>query len=398
MVHTKASDACKHVVIFEPLSGGHRSEFISHLIDFLSVKGVPASQRYTFVVSRDLSILDALPAGVTVELLTEEWEKKLRENQSRFSGFVHFNVLMYYVKKLCPDRIILMNLTEIELSLCFRRLPVSFAGILFVQYPELKWVRHRSLRNRLKFLLKEIKTTLFVGNRRLDSVFLLNGERASGYLNDRFGVNSFRSLPDPVLSAQPEDSFDLRRSYEIKEDQKVFLFFGSMSQRKGVEPLVSSIGKLAEKEQGRSVFVFCGKPEDHYADRYSDLLSALKNENPKVNLRVESGFVSAERMQSMFEQSDWILLPYTRPEYSSGILGHAVACNTPVIGPMDGVIGRQIQDNGFGLVSEIDPGAFAETLGRALEMDFCMDVTSRGRFLKASTPERFASILLGKIR
>ncbi len=61
---------------------------------------------------------------------------------------------------------------------------------------------------------------------------------------------------------------------------------------------------------------------------------------------------------AMFEQSDVILMPYTRPEYSSGILALAARSGKPVIGPTGGLLGRLIRENGLGVAAELTPEVF----------------------------------------
>lgn len=385
----------EHTLIFEPLSGGHRSEFVGHVLDHIRLHGTNG-QLYTFVIAADLSIGDhgPWPDGVLFERITDLQEIERARSHSPLAGFDHWKILKRYAERLKPDRIILLDLTYLELPLCFFRLPCPFSGILFVQYPELQWVDSLDLRGRLKFRLKEIKTATFMRNRMLRSIHLLNGGRACEYLNQRFKTNCFLPIPDPVDRLEPEAAFNLRKHYSVGNDRSVFLFFGSMSPRKGVKPLIDAIASLPADRHERAAFVFCGQPEAGYADRYRELIAGFRKQYPSVHLHADESFVSQGRMRAMFAQADWILIPNLRPEYSSGILGHAVAAGTPVIGPRDGLVGRQIQENHFGLVADTDSASLASAIGKAVDNEYVIDEISRQRFLQTSSPDQFAERLL----
>lgn len=394
MAPIEPKDTREHVLIFEPLSGGHRAEFVGHLLEYARRQGTD-KRRYTFVVAGHFldADLGILPENVSFEAISCEW--KTARFCSWMAGFGHWKVLRHYAEKLRPDRIILMDLTCLELPLCLRRPPCPFSGILMVQYPELQWIKNPGVRSRMKFRLKECKTSLLLRNPMVKSIHLLNGARASDYLNRRFSTSVFRPLQDPVDSIEPEFGYDLHATFSIENDRTVFLFFGSMSARKGVGPLVEAIIRLGPECRRKASFVFCGRPEPGFAESYRGLIADLRKRCPDIDLHVDESFVPRQRMRAMFVQADWILLPNMRPEYSSGVLGHAVSAGTPVIGLACGVVGRQIQENGFGLVTKTDPASLSEAILRAFSTEAAIkDKFARERFLDASTPDRFASFLL----
>jgi len=380
----------EHILVFEPLAGGHRAEFIGHLVDHIDTSK-SAENKYTF-------ILDSIPPDSTVppnicfEEIPEDDKVLLRGANARSGSFVFWNILNRYLDRFNPDHLIIMDLTWLELALCFKRLPCKTSAILFVQYPELRSLSAPTPRVKLKFMLKEFKTRLLLRNKMLGKIHLLNGVFSCTYLNERFGTNRFASIPDPVPEIIADPSVQLRREYGIEAGRRIFLFFGSMSARKGVEGLVDAIRSLSREAAQNSAFVFCGKPEADYLEHYHELVANLVRKRPDICLHIEERFVSSARMRALFEQSDWILMPYIRPEYSSGILVHAAAAATPVIGSADGLVGRQIREYGLGLDISID------TLPRVLEESvfgtYTFDDSARQAFVEASSPEKFAATLL----
>lgn len=381
----------ERVLIFEPLCGGHRAEFISHFLEYIR-KEQPRGRTYVLVAGKGLVDETKLPSGVSLCEIDSSQERALAKASGSLGGFVFWRILKTYLAELKPDRLIIMDLTWLELPLCFHRPPCPFSGILFVQYPELRSVASMGWRRRIRFWVKEFKTRCFLRAAQPQKVFLLNGAFSCNYLNRRFVGARYLPIPDPVpeITAGPE--VQLQREYGIEAGRRIFLFFGSMSARKGVGELVEAIQSLSMEAAQKAAFIFCGLPEPGYAQRYHELIENLVGERPDVCLHRDERFVSSTRMRALFEQADWILMPYTRPEYSSGILAHAAAAATPVIGPAEGLVGRQIREHGLGL--DVPPDALSRGLEEAVAKVYAFDEPVRQAFVAASSPEQFAATLL----
>ena len=110
-------------------------------------------------------------------------------------------------------------------------------------------------------------------------------------------------------------------------------------------------------------------------------------------LRIEEQFVSNERMMALFEQSDVILMPYTRPEYSSGVLTLAAKANRPVLGPAGALLGRLIVNHKLGVVSSVSP----VSLARALEGPICADQIGLADFYAGNQVQDFSSCILNSL-
>jgi glycosyltransferase involved in cell wall biosynthesis len=364
---------------------------MSHLIGYIR-QAQPSGIRYTFVVGPGVVNEDQLPEGVTVREVAPSQKKALDRAGGPLSGFIFWRVLKRWLAELTPDRLIILDLTWLELPLCFHRLPCPFSGILIVQYPELLAGARTGWKRRMRFRWKELKTGRFLRRARPQKIFLLNGAYSCEYLNRRFGVSCYEPIPDPVPELAAEPGFSFREAYGIAPGRRLFLFFGSMSARKGVGRLVEAIGSISKEAAQQSAFVFCGKPEAAYEAQYRRLISRLVRLRPDIGLKAEATFVTSERMRALFEQADWILMPYSRPEYSSGILIHAAASGTPVLGPEGGLIGRQIREHGLGWA--VPPGGLADSIEKAAGQIYRFDEEKRLAFVASSRPDRMAGAVL----
>jgi len=156
-----------HILFFEPRAGGHRAEFIQYLLEHISDEGSGPEWKYTFAISETLC-----RNHVELVRLAES-----SENVSLLSiggsGSSHWETCCECIDRFSPTHLMLMELTPFELPLCFSRFSCRVSGILFVQYPEL---RFGTWRQRLKFAIKQLKTSLFLRNSQIHRIFLLNGD------------------------------------------------------------------------------------------------------------------------------------------------------------------------------------------------------------------------------
>lgn len=362
-------------LVFEPLSGGHRAAFIRWLAD-----AAPAYARLRFIFFTDKEV----PEPMRQQLVEAGWWQKQR-------------LLYRLFREACrihqPDQVLILELTQLELPLLLFGSPVPLSAILFVQYPELsgfpknRWVQALPASNAWKKVSKHWKTRLLLARVQFKNLFLLNGEKACRFLSTHFGAHTrFIPIPDPAPVAKPDPGFVMRDAYAIPADHKVFLFFGAISRRKGADVLIEALNQLDPDTAGRSTFVFCGEPEPPYKNDFRKAVAGVQG----VETRVEDRFVSDEQMMALFAQCDVVLMPYTRPEYSSGILALAAKSGKPVLGPEGGLLGRLITENGLGATTPVTPGALAEALARPVSADKAKQQT----FAANSSPDLFANSIL----
>lgn len=370
------------LLIYEPLCGGHRPDFIRPLVSALARTPAPGPVRFALppeflATEPDLAdTLRGLAPGV-------EWvETPPRPESGR--------ALLQAIREFKADRLLLLELTRWENFLCLHRLPCEWAGILFVQYPEIDWRASPGAGKILRFLrraAKEAKTSVWLRKQDVRSVFLLNGARAAGLLNERFPDRPvFREVPDPApppVSRPPRSAGDPCR----------LLYPGALSGRKGCDVLLEALARIRPETARAAEFAFLGSAED--GPRLRAGADRLRARRPDVRLVLEDRLVPEAEFRARFAEADWILMPYLRPEYSSGILARAAAAGTPVLGPSDGLLGRLIGEWKLGRTARIEAGALAQALDAAVRDPMVPGPESRAAFLDRCRPERFAAALLG---
>lgn len=352
----------KSILIFEPLAGGHRENFFQWLEKEIEAGSCPET-RFVFFTSKDLS-------------------DSTRETLSRAGRWQKQQLLYKLFRTACrkhnPDHALILELTHLELPLLLFGSPVPLSAILFVQYPELSkgW----------KKVSKHWKTRLLLFRAPVQNLFLLNGEKSCRYLTRQFGSRTtFIPISDPAPAVSAASDFSLN----VPDGKRACLFFGAISRRKGADILLDALARISPQTAQQNLFLFYGEPEAKYRAEFRKACERLRSARPDIGLIVETRFVSDGQMMAMFEQADLILMPYTRPEYSSGILALAAKAGTPVLGPKDGLLGRLIIENGLGLAAEFSP--------EVLELPVGLDEELRRKFVARNTIENFTKPILDAI-
>ena len=369
------------ILIFEPLSGGHRANFIRWLTAATSEY---TGCRFVFFTADDVDELTARRLATA-----GRWKKQ----------YVLYQLFRQACRKYKPDQALVLELTHLELPLALFGSPVPLSAILFVQYPERfkNWKllsadgsgfsRYwKNLWVQAQPVSKHWKTRLLLWRAPVKNLFLLNGENSCDFLTQHFGS---RTRFIPVSDPAPEIDADPEFAYNTPAGKCICLFFGAISRRKGADVLLDVLERISPETAQKNVFYFCGEPEPLYREEFTAACERLRSARPDIHLVVENRFVPDGQMMAMFEQADLVLMPYTRPEYSSGILALAARAGTPVLGPPNGLLGRLIRENGLGVAAELTPEAF--------ERPVTMDEELCRKFVARNTVENFSKPILDAV-
>ncbi len=151
----------------------------------------------------------------------------------------------------------------------------------------------------------------------------------------------------------PHGNFELpERKYLPENLQKINLMaFGKFGTYKKVEVMLDAV-KLLEKRYPGLEFVATIAGTDN--PNVSGYLEAVKTKYGAMKNTVFTGYIPEERVASVFQDSSFIIFPYTTTTGSSGILhqagSYARACILPKIDDLE----RVVDEEGYG-------GAYFET-------------------------------------
>lgn len=133
-----------------------------------------------------------------------------------------------------------------------------------------------------------------------------------------------------------------------KKDKRV-LFFGIISELKGVEYLIDAMKWL----KGYNLDIAGKAISQKYAEKLAMQLKHLKNpDSGSKPIKMSLGWVPEGKKQEYFENSDILALPYTRNPFQSAVLHDAMSYGLPVVATGTGPIAETVLDFKCGEVAE----------------------------------------------
>lgn len=157
-------------------------------------------------------------------------------------------------------------------------------------------------------------------------------------------------LPDPYEREPRLSRDEARRRLGLPADRVVFLHLGSPERRKGLPDVLAAFSRLRSRSfaaGSRLPLLLRAGPNDRLRSGERRLLEDLVREGWAS---AGGHFVPAEELMEYFAACDWVLIPYRKFRYSSGILANAIGADRQVIAYDYGEVGRFIKTTGGGVV------------------------------------------------
>lgn len=163
-----------------------------------------------------------------------------------------------------------------------------------------------------------------------------------------------------------------------------------MRDSKGTLELIQSLNLLSSSSSSRCCLLIVGKPRNNmFEKQIKDNISKVK----QVQIVYINHFVSNSKMKSFFSQCDIVLMPYKDFLASSGVIGHAIAANKPVISNRNGLIGDIIRNYWKGeLIDIVEPKTIATAIDKSIFSVY--PYVSNSKYLKEHTSTNFSRLLV----
>jgi D-inositol-3-phosphate glycosyltransferase len=141
-----------------------------------------------------------------------------------------------------------------------------------------------------------------------------------------------RALPDIkkplhiVPMGNYNDNSKIKKNKPRDDNTLKMLFFGQIKTTKGIDLILQACYKLKQLDFNFEV-VIAGKPYNYSSDK---LITSIDNLSLWDKIKVELKFISNEKKDILFSQSDLIILPYTEI-YNSAVVMEAGGYKKPVL-------------------------------------------------------------------
>ncbi len=304
------------------------------------------------------------------------------------NDMVHGRVLSQLLRDRRPDHVLAMYFDHVQASLTLRRIPArqrsKISGIYF----------------RPSFHFKEESPVTRFRKRRLLQAALSHPSIHRLLTLDPFVVEFLDDprvvwLPDGFDPTPPSVAPDAVRSrWQVEPSRRVLLFFGVVSERKGIMQVLRALPKI----QGpKTALILAGRIP---LSELPAVKTAIEEARARSDVQIlhDDRYVPEEEIQDMFRAADAAVVAYQRHTGSSSVLIRAAAEATPVIGQDYGLMGRLIEEHRLGLaVDTTDSVALAQALSDGARGLLNFDADASGAFAARNTARRFTETVFRQL-
>ena len=170
-----------------------------------------------------------------------------------------------------------------------------------------------------------------------------------------------------------------RNHLNLRSDDLVFLFFGSIRPYKGILHLIKSFKKLSRDKNVKLLIV--GKPKNNQIKK--DILNRIKN---SPNIQPMLNFIAQDQIQIYINASDLIIFSYKKILTPGGIF-LAMSFGKPVIAPRLGCIPELVNEKGAFLYNPKKPDGLLNALEEAIQNKDKLTKMGENNFITADDLE-----------
>jgi glycosyltransferase involved in cell wall biosynthesis len=318
--------------------------------------------------------------------------------------FQEWQLLCRYARLLSSSHCLMMYFDTYQLPLLFGdRPPCPVSGIYFkptFHYSNLTQTNTNWKQN-LQQLREKLVLTKLLQNPKLSNLFSLDNYVIK-YLEKFPNQDKVISLPDPIAPTEVTQAEvgELRNRWNIPPDKQVFLVFGALTPRKGIDRLLEAIALLAKDLDDKFCLLLIGEASSENKEQFTSKIADLQNQNPQIQIISHFEFVGESEVPIYFQLADLVLAPYQRHIGMSGILLLAAAAGKPVLSSDYGLMGAVVKQYQLGIaVDSSNPSAIAEGLTQFL-LHSNQAIGSRSHmqdFVAANSAEHFARVIFNRI-
>ncbi|MDJ0581301.1 glycosyltransferase [Crocosphaera sp.] len=239
----------------------------------------------------------------------------------------------------------------------------------------------------------------FLDHPQLHNLFCLD-TFAVQEIKSKFKTDKISYLPDPVSKKYQEiDNKVLRKKYQISQEKVIFLLFGSLSERKGMNQLLKSILLLSDQECQQICLILAGKInnlETQNVELLQERINYVQDKKP-IQLIQDNQFIPDAKLSEYFQLTDIVLITYPRHVGMSGVLLLASAYEKPVLASNYGLVGKLVNNHHLGItINATNPEEIANGIKNYLNNSKTInfETISAQQFSQEHSPEKFSNILL----
>lgn len=382
------------LLLFDTVLDGHHTDYLTHLIEYWQTQQIKGE---LFVVTpaglfAQLASNNALSSQIKFIELTDNEISEVRNASMVGRSFAGWNLYVKYAEKLRPDHALLMYFDLFQLGLWVgKKSPCPVSGIYFrpnfYQKNSGNW-QEKLVLFRKKFILSRA---------------LANPDFATLFSLDKSAVPAIKAvakeakvmpLGDPVKRYEltNEQVEIAKQKLGVEKSRKIFLLFGHLDDRKGIEPTLDAIAMLSQEEQQRVTLLLAGPIGDEFRQLIEVKIVALDTD---AQIICHFQTLRGAAIQTCFGLSDFVLTLYQKHVGMSSIVVRAALSQKPLISSNFGYLGNLVESQGLGITLDSEsPVAICEAFRQALRGEINFDRLAAKTLAEENTARVFAEQIL----
>lgn len=312
-------------------------------------------------------LLEHFPSVTTVQFVPIPQQEIDDTHQGSVLGrsFREWNLHLKYSQRYQPTHVLLMYFDIFQLGLWLGpKAPCAVSGIYF--RPDFHYAGSAGLKTRLNILRKKATLRGVLNRSTLTNLFCLD-HSAVTLVREMNPQVKVIPLPDPVktYTLAPSELEKLRNDLRIEPNRTVFLLFGRLEERKGIEPFLEAINQLNPARQRQICFLLAGAINSDYQ---AEIKEKIAKSNPNIQIISVFEEIKGRQIQAYFELSDYVLTLYKRHVGMASVIIRAAVSGKPLLSSDYGYMGHLVKSEQLGTVTDsTSPVAIRHLLERALD-------------------------------
>lgn len=334
------------ILLFDTITDGHHPDYLIHLIEYYS--GIKDVELFVASGESFKSQFDARQKdennqwGDNVTFLSIPTEKinSIHSKPIYLRSMIEWNMLVVMAKEIKASHALLMYFDYYQLGIIIgKKAPCPISAIYFRPnfseydngiYPQIK-----------KWMIAQV-----LKSGQIQNLFCLV-HALIPYLNELKTQTRMVPICDPVKQfevSNPEIT-EFKNKHKIPTAKKIFLNFGYLDDRKGMEVFIDACATLPKEALTKICLLLAG-PVPTY---YEKIIEAKLAKVPELEVIRCYGYLPACEVQICFELSDVVLILYQNFLNMSSVLIRAAMAKKPSFSTNTGMIGEMVSMNNLGV-------------------------------------------------
>jgi glycosyltransferase involved in cell wall biosynthesis len=341
------------VVLFDPLSGGHHTEYAIYLARYL----IACGDQVSFVTWSEDRMAKAtyLDREPSLDVVYVGGKRPFGGGTARRSVHFYsgFRRCLEFARRAKADVVHHLYLDTGELptfaATLSRNHPFQIFGTLFWLHFVVPDEGRVSLQRRSYYRARRWAIGRQLGSGRLARLFV-HSDATKDALARIYGEPLVKAsvsvVPDPAPEPPAISAAQARKELDLPPGIPLMLFFGGLRHNKGPDLFVEALSSVS----GEWIAMIAGEPQDLGVEDITKIGGPLIE---RGKLITRFGSVWGEEVDKYFAAADLVVLPYRRTFLgTSNVLMRAAAATTPVIATDVGRVGATVRNHQLGTVVE----------------------------------------------